>query len=107
MVWSILSALKNASMNTSILKKCLDELNKDTFRKDYVIGMLETMIDMQDTPVNATKMLTRDEACIEVLKNGFTTHYTAEQPKDEAAILDAKARSRIALVQSMNSEPNV
>lgn len=34
-------------MNTSILKKCLDELNKENPRKDYVIGMIETLIDTQ------------------------------------------------------------
>lgn len=33
-------------MNTSILKKCLEELNKENPRKDYVIGMLETLIDV-------------------------------------------------------------
>lgn len=32
-------------MNNSILKKCLDELNKETPRKDYVIGMIETLIE--------------------------------------------------------------
>ncbi len=35
-------------MNTNILKKCLDELNKDNPRKDYVIGMLETLVDTQN-----------------------------------------------------------
>ena len=33
-------------MNNSIIKKCLDELQKETFRRDYVIGMLETLYDM-------------------------------------------------------------
>lgn len=36
-------------MNTSILKKCLEELNKKDPRKDYVIGMLETLIETQGT----------------------------------------------------------
>ncbi len=38
-------------MKTSILQKCLDELNKATCRKDYVIGMLESLIETQDCPV--------------------------------------------------------
>lgn len=33
-------------MNNNILKKCLEELNKENPRKDYVIGMLETLIDV-------------------------------------------------------------
>lgn len=32
-------------MNTRILEKCLAELQKEEFRKDYVIGMLETLIE--------------------------------------------------------------
>lgn len=31
----------------NIIKKCLDELNKPEFRKDYVIGMLETLYEME------------------------------------------------------------
>lgn len=36
-------------MHTKILEKCLDELRKDDPRKDYVIGMLETLVDMNTT----------------------------------------------------------
>lgn len=35
-------------MNTKILQKCLDELNKEPFKIDKVIGMLETMIEMSE-----------------------------------------------------------
>ncbi len=39
-------------MNTKILQKCLDELNKQPFKIDKVIGMLETMIEMSgETPI--------------------------------------------------------
>ena len=31
----------------SILSKCVDELKKETPRIDYVLGMLETLIDME------------------------------------------------------------
>lgn len=30
----------------NIIKKCLDELAKDNFRKDYVIGLLESYHEM-------------------------------------------------------------
>ena len=31
----------------NIIKKCLDELQKETFRKDYIIGLLESFYEMQ------------------------------------------------------------
>ena len=31
----------------NIIKKCLDELAKDEFRKDYVIGLLESYYEME------------------------------------------------------------
>lgn len=33
-------------MNTKILQKCVEELSKENFKKDYVLGMLETVIEM-------------------------------------------------------------
>ena len=33
-------------MNANIIKKCLEELSKKDFRKDYVIGLLESYYDM-------------------------------------------------------------
>lgn len=35
-----------------ILQKCLDELNKEPFKIDKVIGMLETLIEMSGGSVN-------------------------------------------------------
>lgn len=43
-------------MNNSIIKKCLDELQKDTFRKDYVIGMLETLYELSSNKLKETSM---------------------------------------------------
>ena len=39
-------------MNNNIIKKCLDELQKENFRKDYVIGMLETLSEMSGYSVS-------------------------------------------------------
>lgn len=33
-------------MSTKILQKCVDELRKEQFSKEFVLGMLETLIDM-------------------------------------------------------------
>ena len=35
----------------SILSKCVEELKKETPRIDYVLGMLETLIDMEKPSV--------------------------------------------------------
>lgn len=37
-------------MYKNILQKCLDELNKEPFKIDKVIGMLETLIEMDNSP---------------------------------------------------------
>ena len=34
-------------MNKNILSKCIDELKKPTPRLDYVLGMLETLFELQ------------------------------------------------------------
>jgi len=39
-------------MYKNILQKCLDELNKEPFKIDKVIGMLETLIEMDPTPTS-------------------------------------------------------
>ena len=35
----------------NIIKKCLDELEKDDFRKDYVIGLLESFYEIESSRV--------------------------------------------------------
>lgn len=35
-------------MNTNILKKCVEELKKESPKIDYVLGMLESVIELSD-----------------------------------------------------------
>lgn len=35
-------------MNTHILQKCVEELKKQDFSKEYVLGMLETLVMLDD-----------------------------------------------------------
>ncbi len=47
-------------MNITILQKCIDELNSESPRLDYIRGMLETLIAMspkEATPAEVKKML--------------------------------------------------
>jgi hypothetical protein len=39
-------------MNTKILQKVLEELQKNKPRLDYVRGMIESLVDMDDKPLN-------------------------------------------------------
>ncbi len=49
--------------NTGILKKVLEELSKDSPRLDYVRGMVETLVDMQETGQPVTPVhITRGES---------------------------------------------
>lgn len=81
--------------NTGILQKCLDELNKETFRKDYVIGMLETLINMQDFTHQSEPLKIVLPPHLISSANG-----TSDAP-DEGAVLDAKAKAAIATIQAM------
>lgn len=36
-------------MNTNILKKCVEELKKESPKIDYVLGMLESVIELSGT----------------------------------------------------------
>lgn len=46
-------------MNPNIIKKCIEELNKQDFRKDYVLGMLESLYESQGniTPIHQENKL--------------------------------------------------
>ena len=50
-------------MNTSVLKKCVEELKKDQPDIRYILGMLETFIELSDIPPITNKVY-RDEFSI-------------------------------------------
>lgn len=86
-------------MNNSILKKCLDELQKDNPRKDYVIGMLETLIELQaPQPIHATA---ERPFIVDKTVSGIPTINTDLQQKDEGNILDAKAKARVDTIREL------
>jgi hypothetical protein len=64
-----------------IIKKCLDELDSATPRLDYVRGMLETLLLIQDKP--------------QATPTNATAAQTAMHVADEGDILDSKARALI------------
>jgi hypothetical protein len=65
-------------MNTSILQKCVEELDKEAPSIPYIKGMLETLIIMS-TPVIQTYYPTNSEE----IKNHATKTIGADQPIEE------------------------
>jgi hypothetical protein len=75
-------------MNTNILQKCLDELNKADFRKDYVIGMLETFIEINGSKITPTIKYAHDikETIAPII------------PEEGSELADAYANGRIGRI---------
>lgn len=90
-----ISAVPN-KMNNTILKKCLEELEKESPRLDYIRGMIETLIELSVAGKAATRTL--DHEAKEFFDKGFTA------PTDEQSLLDAKARAAIATVKAISAE---
>lgn len=79
----------------NILKKVLEELKTEKPRIDYVIGMLETLIEMQEP-----KMMTKEHVDIISQKgDGTPVAISVSKPKDEGAMLDAMAAAQIKKTQ--------
>jgi len=65
-------------MNPSIIQKCLDELQKDDFRKDYVIGLLEALVQLSGTKVAPTSY-------VPTTSSGSSSIPAIEEPADSLA----------------------
>lgn len=50
-------AIDPYNMNTLILQKCVEELKKDSPKIDYILGMLETLIEMSGNAVTSTPVM--------------------------------------------------
>ncbi len=78
-------------MNSTILKKAIDELQKASPKIEYVLGMLETLYEMQE-PTKPT---------VSVAPLILPSMVASSAPIDEASILDAQARAAIETVNTM------
>ncbi len=80
-----------------ILQKCIAELQKPEPRLDYITGMLETMVEMQEPTAGSSNGRT----------GAFGTPNVGSIPTpaidDDAAILDGMARAKLAAVKEMSS----
>lgn len=83
-------------MNTPILKKCIEELQKESFRKDYVLGMLETLVEMQSSiqPIGLAPGSMVEHLAVNKVDVGSTPTVPAQEV-DEIARLEAETLARI------------
>lgn len=83
-------------MNQNILQKAITELKSPNPRMDYVLGMLETLYEMQDKPKDSIITLPGGRI-INATELNLIPHNA-----DDASILDAKARAAIEQVKAMS-----
>ena len=69
-------------MNTSILKKAIEELRLKDPNLSYLRGMLETLLEVQEPKSVSPAMSTKP-------------YGPSEAPKDEASSLDAEAQAKL------------
>ena len=76
-------------MNTNILTKCIEQLKSDKPDLSYVRGMLETLVEMQDTsPAKVSNPLA----------HAVPAPNKPSVVADEASILDAQAKAAMGKV---------
>lgn len=69
-------------MNITILQKCVEELKKETFSKEYVLGMLEAIIQMTPTQTYVPNLITNQGPI-----TNYTQHSEAMSGEDVPAFL--------------------
>lgn len=82
-----------------ILEKAITELRKEGFSKEYVLGMLETLLEMQGEPIRGssmTKMVIENGAPIAVGVDSQT-----DKTPEEIALMVSEAR--VKEIESMGT----
>lgn len=89
-------------MINTTLRKCLGELEKPEPNISYVRGMLETLIEMNDSNKPARETI---EQAAKNLPNTIGTLRAAshfEETSNEGAILEARARAAVESIKAMS-----
>lgn len=87
----------------SILKKCLEELLKESPKIDYIRGMIETLIEIQSPPVAVSNAITVPTFSHVPASPTLPTTMTVDL-QDEASILDATARLKLKEVKELTAQ---
>lgn len=81
----------------SILAKCVSELKKEVPRIDYVLGMLETLMEMQAVPKPSEHSSTVEHR-IEIPK---VAGASPAAPANEGAMLEAEVRAKTGFLKEL------
>jgi hypothetical protein len=80
-----------------ILEKAITELKKEDFKKDYVLGMLETLVEMQSAPQVEHKIVPPK------IIPSLGTDPIPEKQVTEAEMLEKLAAAKLKEVQEMST----
>lgn len=80
-------------MNVNILNKCIAELKQPQPKLDYLLGMLETLVELNTAPSVAAVAIPSG-----VLKTALAV---PTESFDEASILDAKAKAALVTIKNL------
>lgn len=81
-------------MNTKILQKVLDELNKENVDVSYIRGMVEALLSTTETPHDMSTKLTLP----------YINPKIGTEIRDESDALDAMAKAKLGTVQKLSEE---
>lgn len=92
-------------MNTKILQKVLEELNREKPDISYIRGMVEVLASSEEgTGSSASR--TVSEMQLTPSGGGYIAP-TGSGSLDKTAILDAKAKAAVSIIQSLKDNPPV
>ncbi len=86
---------------TNGLQKILTELKAEKPRIDYVIGILETLIEMENPLGIDNKKVEYGTIVVPTHLEKAANEIVGNEPKDEGAILDAQTKARIDAVKAL------
>lgn len=83
-------------MNTKILTKVLEELNKDKPDISYVKGMIETLVSLEEVTTVGSTIIHANTIP--------SNRAIADVSLDEAAILDAQAKASLETIKALSEK---
>ncbi len=84
-----------------ILLKAIEELKKETFSKEYVLGMLETLVEMQGEGKEITSAVAQPGGVVKVMT--YNEMIAPVKEASEAEMLDKLAAARLREVEEMST----
>jgi len=85
-------------MNSNILKKCIDELQKDKPRLEYILGLLESLYEIGEPVKYLNKYNPENSFSNPIMVTNATK---IGEIKDEGKLMDLEAKAKLESVKKM------